>query len=103
MSTSPHAHRSVHVAPATPSGWFGVAVAATISAAIIGAVSWLQLGVGWAAAIVMAIVALTGTAVAGRHGREPAVAFLAGTLITIAGLYATLLVMAQFYSAVVQR
>jgi hypothetical protein len=101
MSTSPLAHRHVHVAPATPSGWFGVAIAATVSAAVLGALSWSQLGAGWAAAIVMAIVALAGTAVAGRHGREAAVAFLGGTLVTVAGLYATLLVMAQFYSMAV--
>jgi hypothetical protein len=98
MSTSPSAHRHVHVAPATSSGWFGVAVAATVAAAILGALSWSQLGAAWAAAIVMATVALVGTAVAGRHGRDAAVAFVGGTLVTIAGLYATLLVMAQFYS-----
>jgi hypothetical protein len=103
MSTSSHTHRAVHAVPATPAGWFAIAVAATFTAAIVGVLSWSELGIGWAVAILVAVVALTGTVLASRRGREAVVAFLGGTVVTVVGLYATLLVMAQFYSVAVQN
>ena len=106
MSTSSHTHRhvhSVHAVPATPAGWFAIAVAATFTAAIVGLLSWAQLGIGSAIVILVAAVALTGTLLASRRGRDAVVAYLGGTLVTMVGLYATLLVMAQFYSVAVQN
>jgi hypothetical protein len=110
MSASSHTHRpahsahpsdGVHAVPATPAGWF--AVAATFTAAIVGLLSWAQLGIGSAVVILVATVALTGSLIASRRGRDAVVAFVSGTLVTVVGLYATLLVMAQFYSVAVQN
>lgn len=78
-------------------------MAATFTAAIVGALSWSELGFGWAAGILVTVVALGGTALASRRGRDAAVAFFGGTVVTIAGLYATLLVMAQFYAVAIQQ
>jgi hypothetical protein len=109
MSTSSHTHHpvhpahSVHAVPETPAGWFAIAVAATFTAAIVGLLSWAQLGIGSAVVILVATVALTGTLVASRRGRDAVVAYLGGTVVTVVGLYATLLVMAQFYSVAVQN
>jgi hypothetical protein len=106
MSTSSHTHHSahsVHAVPETPAGWFAIAVAATFTAAIVGLLSWAQLGIGSAVVILVVAVALTGTLLASRRGREAVVAFVGGTLVTLIGLYAALLVMAQFYSVAVQN
>jgi hypothetical protein len=109
MSTSSPAHHpaqsahSVHAVPATPAGWFAIGVASTFTAAIVGLLSWAQLGIGSAVAILVATVALTGTLLASRRGRDAVAAFAGGTLVTVVGLYATSLVMAQFYLVAVQN
>ena len=94
---------TAHLAPSTSFGWFAIAVAATFTAAVLGALTWSQLGVTWTVGSLVAIVAVAGTALASRHGRDAAVAFLAGSVVTVAGLYAALLAMAQFYAVAVQN
>jgi branched-subunit amino acid transport protein len=102
MSTSSHTHRP-HAIHASPAGWFGVAVAATFTALVVSAVLWSAIGLAWAAGTLIALVAVVGATAAARHGRDAAMAFVAGTFATVAGLYATLLVMAQFYAVAVQN
>jgi hypothetical protein len=98
MRPSPGATRARLFAP---SGWFAVAIAATTASIVASAVTWSELGRGWAAGLVFLAAAAAGALAASRRGRDAVAAFVGGTLVTIAGLYATLLVMAQIYAVVV--
>jgi hypothetical protein len=97
MRTSPGAHSAHALAP---SGWFAIAIVATVAFVAAGTVSWLRFGGTWVAGLVFLALAAGGSLAASRWGREAATAFVGGMLITVASLYAALLVMAQIYAVV---
>jgi hypothetical protein len=97
MRYSPGAH-SAH--PLAPSGWFTVAIAATVASIVASTITWSQVGASWAAGLVFLAIAATGAVLASRRGREAVMAFVGGTVLTIASVYAALLVMAQIYAVV---
>jgi hypothetical protein len=90
----------MHAVPGTPTGWFALAIPATIVSLVISAVAWSQLGLHWASLSVIVAVAAAGSAVARRRGRDPLTAFLAGTVATVAATYIALLAVAQVYFGV---
>jgi hypothetical protein len=96
MSASP----TLHIVPGTPTGWFALAIPATMASLVISALAWSQLGLRWASVIVVLAVAAGGAAVAGRRGRDPLTAFLGGTVATVAATYIALLAVAQVYFGV---
>jgi hypothetical protein len=90
----------MHAVPGTPTAWFALAIPATVVSLVVSAVAWSQLGLRWASLSVVVAVAAGGGAVAGRRGRDPLTAFLAGTVATMVAGYIALLAVAQVYVGV---
>ena len=97
MSFSPSAERAVS---ATSNGWFAIAIGIALAATVASTVTWALVGQGWAAGVVFVAIAAVGAGTARQRGRESLVAYVTGTLATIAGLYAVVLLMAAVYMVV---
>lgn len=84
--------------PIRATGWFAVAVATTVAAAAIGAVVWAVTNAWLGVAGGLLVAAAVGAA-ADRRSHRNLAAYALGSVVTIVGLLAAPLVMAQVYVA----
>jgi hypothetical protein len=91
--TSPHVNR---VTPIRATGWFTVAVATTVTSLVIGLVL-SSVTNGWIGAAAGLVVAAAMGALADRRSHRNLAAFALGAVVSLAGLFAVPLVMAQVY------
>jgi hypothetical protein len=92
VSRHPHA-----VAHDPAPSWFAVAVPATLAYAVAASAVWSSTGLVWAG-IVVGLLLVAVTALVARHrSADRFVGYVAGSAVTLLGLYAALTFAAEFW------